>query len=123
MVPASFRAMIGDSVALTKGLHERCLFLFSVSEWETVKAAIRSSAKLTDPKARRFERHFVGSAYEGSVDKLGRIIVPQELRDYANIKKDVVVTALTSRIEIWDSASWDEEMEQFDPDADMVIDI
>jgi MraZ protein len=115
--------MVGDSIALTKGIREKCLFLFSISEWEKIKESIKSSAKLTDPNARRFERHLVGSSFEGTLDKQGRIVLPNELREYANITKDVVITALTSRIEIWDSASWDEEMSFFDPDAGVTIDI
>jgi MraZ protein len=121
-IPIYFRNMLGDSFTITKGIREKCLYLFSLSEWEKLKEKFKAQ-KLMDDKARRFERFFVGGSCDCTIDKQGRINIPIELRDYAQIKKDVVITGLTSRIEIWDSENWRIEVESFDPDTDMVIDI
>jgi len=110
MVPVSFRNKMGDAVALTKGFPEKCLQLFSMKDWEEKKEKIRAQSSLTNTAVKLLERHLVGSAYEGVLDKQGRIVIPTELREYANITKDVVVTELNDIIEIWDVSRYDQDV-------------
>ena len=117
-IPAWMRAELGDSFTLTKGIGDECLFIYPNEEWEKMKDKV-SRLSLTDTRARGFERVFIGGACDCSMDKQGRILIPQTLRDYAGLKKDVVVVSLTTRYEIWDSERWKEALERFDPATDM----
>lgn len=105
-MPSKLRSEIGEAVTLTKGVGDPCIFVFASSEWEEVLLRSRD-LKMTDPNARRFERFLIGGSAECVLDKSGRISIPQNLREYAHLSKEVVIVWLTKRIEIWDSALWD----------------
>ncbi len=104
-VPSKFRDDLGQSFVVTKGL-DNCLFMYSKAEWETFEEKLKQ-LPLTNADARTFIRFFFAGATEVEVDKQGRINIPQVLRDYAGIKKDVVIAGVATRAEIWDSESWD----------------
>lgn len=104
-VPSKFREDLGQSFVVTKGL-DNCLFIYSKQEWETFENKLKQ-LPLTNQDARSFIRFFFAGATECEVDKQGRINIPQNLRDYASIKKDVVIVGVATRAEIWDSEAWD----------------
>lgn len=104
-VPSKFRGDLGQSFVITKGL-DNCLFMYSKQEWETFENKLKE-LPLTNNDARSFMRFFFAGAAECEVDKQGRINIPQVLRDYAGIKKDVVIVGVATRAEIWDSVNWD----------------
>lgn len=104
-VPSKFRDDLGQSFVVTKGL-DNCLFMYSKAEWETFENKLKE-LPLTNADARTFIRFFFAGATEVEVDKQGRINIPQVLRDYAGIKKDVVIAGVATRAEIWDSTAWD----------------
>ena len=104
-VPSKFRDDLGQSFVVTKGL-DNCLFMYSKTEWETFEEILKQ-LPLTNADARTFIRFFFAGATEVEVDKQGRINIPQVLRDYAGIKKDVVIAGVATRAEIWDSEAWD----------------
>ena len=104
-VPSKFRDDLGQSFVVTKGL-DNCLFMYSKAEWETFEEKLKQ-LPLTNADARTFIRFFFAGATEVEVDKQGRINRPQVLRDYAGIKKDVVIAGVATRAEIWDSEAWD----------------
>lgn len=104
-VPSKFRGDLGQSFVVTKGL-DNCLFMYSKQEWETFENKLKE-LPLTNNDARSFMRFFFAGAAECEVDKQGRINIPQVLRDYAGIKKDVVIVGVSTRAEIWDSSNWD----------------
>ena len=105
-VPSKFRGDLGQSFIVTKGL-DNCLFMYSKSEWETFENKLKA-LPLTNNDARSFMRFFFAGATECEVDKQGRINIPQLLREYAGIKKDVVILGVSTRAEIWDSSKWEE---------------
>ena len=105
-VPSKFRGDLGQSFIVTKGL-ANCLFMYSKSEWETFENKLKA-LPLTNNDARSFMRFFFAGATECEVDKQGRINIPQLLREYAGIKKDVVIVGVSTRAEIWDSSKWEE---------------
>lgn len=105
-VPSKFRGDLGQSFIVTKGL-DNCLFMYSKSEWETFENKLKA-LPLTNNDARSFMRFFFAGATECEVDKQGRINIPQLLREYAGIKKDVVIVGISTRAEIWDSSKWEE---------------
>lgn len=104
-LPSKFRTDLGQYYVITKGLDD-CLFVYSKKEWETFENKLKQ-LPLTSEDARTFTRFFFGGASECEVDKQGRINIPQVLREYANIKKDVVIVGVSTRVEIWDSEKWD----------------
>ena len=105
-VPSKFRGDLGQSFIVTKGL-DNCLFMYSKSEWETFENKLKA-LPLTNNDAKSFMRFFFAGATECEVDKQGRINIPQLLREYAGIKKDVVIVGVSTRAEIWDSSKWEE---------------
>lgn len=106
IIPAKFREGLGDKFILTKGL-ENCLFAYSMEEWTTLETKLKA-LPFTDKNVRAFTRFFFAGATECEMDKQGRILVPQNLREYAGLEKDVLVIGVSTRVEIWDKTRWDE---------------
>ncbi len=105
-VPAKFRQLLGKKAVVTRGLDE-CLFLFSVKEWKILAEKI-SALPLAQADARGFARLMLAGAMEANLDNLGRILVPDYLKEYAYLKKKVVVAGVFNRVEIWDENKWQE---------------
>lgn len=103
-IPAKFREDLGTSFIVTKGL-DNCLFVYSKSEWSTFENKLKT-LPLTNPNARNFVRFFFSGATECELDKQGRINIPQNLRDYALLKKDACIVGVSTRVEIWDKEKW-----------------
>jgi len=104
ILPAKFRDELSEGVVITRG-QERCLYVFSKSEFASVHEKIRQ-APVTSEDARKYLRVFLSGATDDQPDKQGRILLPQLLRDYAGLQKDLVIIGVGSRAEIWDAASW-----------------
>lgn len=104
-LPAKFRKDFGEGAVVTRGL-DNSLFLFTKSEWEKLAQKI-AALPLSQSDARAFSRLMLGGAMDISLDKQGRILLPEYLRTYAKISKRVVVAGVFSRIEIWDENLWD----------------
>lgn len=118
IVPAKFREALGDEFVVTKGL-DGCLFVYSNSEWNAFEEKLRT-LPLTNKNARQFTRFFLAGAATCEVDKQGRILLPQVLREFAKLEKDVVLVGVASRIEIWSKEVWEESVNTYDTDMDEV---
>lgn len=105
IVPAKFREDLGDSFVVTKGM-DGCLFVFADSEWKVFEDKLRS-LPMIDKEARQFSRFFLAGASLVEVDKTGRILIPQVLRDFADITKDSVLVGVGNRVEIWSKERWE----------------
>lgn len=103
-VPSKLRLDLGESFIVTKGL-DNCLFAYSKDEWATFESKLKS-LPLTNTNARNFVRFFFSGATECEIDKQGRINIPQNLRDYAAVTKDVTIVGVGTRVEIWDREKW-----------------
>ena len=99
IVPSKFREALGDTFVVTKGL-DGCLFVYDNQEWNAFEEKLKS-LPIINKEARQFARFFLAGAAEVEVDKQGRILVPNILREFAQISKDVVLIGVASRIEIW----------------------
>lgn len=104
ILPAKFRLELESGVVVTRG-QERCLYLFSSAEFDSVHQKIRQ-APLTSKQARDYLRVFLSGASDEVPDKQGRITLPASLREYAGITRDLVVIGVGTRAEIWDAAAW-----------------
>ena len=105
IVPSKFRESLGDTFVVTKGL-DGCLFVYDNEEWNAFEEKLKS-LPITNKEARQFVRFFLAGAAEVEVDKQGRILVPNILREFAQISKDVVLIGVASRIEIWSNERFD----------------
>lgn len=106
IIPSRFREELGETFVVTKGL-DGCLFVFSDEEWKAFEIKLKS-LPLTNKNARQFARFFVAGATPCELDKQGRILLPATLREFAGLEKDVVLTGMLNRIEIWSKDKWNE---------------
>lgn len=104
IVPSKFREQLGDEFVVTKGL-DGCLFVYENTEWKVLEEKLHT-LPLTNANARKFSRFFLAGATSCEVDKQGRILLPQILRDFAGIEKEAVLVGVGSRIEIWSRERW-----------------
>ncbi|MDI6689884.1 MAG: division/cell wall cluster transcriptional repressor MraZ [Actinomycetota bacterium] len=105
ILPAEFRDALADGLFIAKGM-EKCLFIFSRKEWLQLADKIRL-LPLTKKDARQFSRCFFSGAKEGILDKQGRVLIPDHLRKYAGLNKDVVIIGVSNRLEIWNREKWE----------------
>ncbi len=103
-LPVKFRQEMGKKVVVTPGL-DKCLFLFTISEWKKISERLSNSSMLQADN-RGFNRFMFGGAVEAEIDSIGRILVPDFLRERANLRNRVVVIGVQSRVEIWNEKSW-----------------
>ncbi|MGE5677416.1 MAG: division/cell wall cluster transcriptional repressor MraZ [Pseudomonadota bacterium] len=113
IMPSKFREKLGDSFVMTKGL-DNCLFIYSSEEWSRVEEKLKS-LPMTSKDARAFVRFFFAGACECELDKQGRIVMPNNLKDYARIDKELVIVGVSTRIEIWSREEWN----KFNNDANI----
>lgn len=104
-IPAKLRKELGRGTVLTRGL-DNCLSLYPLKEWQGMaKKLIQLPSGQTD--VRGFNRIILAGAVTAEFDKLGRILVPDYLKKYASLKKNVVIVGVYNRLEIWDEIKWE----------------
>ena len=110
ILPAKFRetakSQFIEKFFVTRGL-DKCLFMLSEQEWRSQESKIKAMP-FNKQQSRTFNRLYFSGAVEVVFDSQGRILLPQNLKDYAEIKKDVVIVGVSSRIEIWAKDKWNE---------------
>ena len=117
-IPARFRKEIGERAVLTRGL-DNCLFLFPMKEWEVLAEKL-SKLPMGQQDSRGFVRLLLAGASEVEADQLGRILVPDFLRNYADLKKTVIVAGLYNRLEIWDEERWNDYKANLEKNSDRI---
>lgn len=117
IIPAKFREKLGINFVITKGL-DGCLYAYPTSEWSKLEEKLKS-LPLTNKDARAFTRFFFSGASEIELDKQGRGLIPQNLIEYASIKKEIVSIGVLSRVEIWSKEKW-QEYNESDIDYDAI---
>ncbi|MCI8428218.1 MAG: division/cell wall cluster transcriptional repressor MraZ [Lachnospira sp.] len=118
IIPAKFRETLGDKFIVTKGL-DGCLFVYPKSEWSSFEEKLKV-LPLTNKDARQFTRFFLAGAAACEVDKQGRILLPQVLRDFAQLEKEVVLIGVASRVEIWSKINWEQSMSTYNDDMNEI---
>lgn len=103
-IPAKFRASLKDGAVVTSGL-DNCLFLFPKTAWSKLADRL-AKLPLSQASSRAFARFMLAGAMAVDFDHQGRIILPEYLRQFASLKKKVVIAGLYDRLEIWDNLSW-----------------
>lgn len=104
-LPAKFRTQLGKAVVITRGL-DNCLVVYPLKEWKIMSDKL-GKLPTSQVEARGFARIMLAGAMEVNLDKLGRILIPDYLKKYAHLKKNVVVCGIFNRLEIWDAQRWE----------------
>jgi len=115
-VPAKFRKEIGEKAIIAKG-QEKCLFVYPVGEWEKVAEKL-SQLPTGSADNRNFVRIFLSGAVDVEIDALGRILVPDYLKEFAGLKEKVVITGLYKKLEIWDEGHWNDYKTKMESQTD-----
>jgi len=103
-IPAKIRTELGEKPVLTRGL-DNCLFIYPHRDWELFMEKL-SKLPLSQKKARSFKRFMLSSANEIEIDDMGRMLIAETLRKYAQLKKSVVIIGVQDRVELWDEKVW-----------------
>ncbi len=103
-IPPKFRQVLGKKAVITRGL-DQCLFLYPDKEWGNLAKKL-AQLPLSQADARGFARLMLTGAMEVDFDNLGRVLIPDYLKQYALLKKKVVIAGVYNRIEIWDEVKW-----------------
>jgi len=117
-VPIKFRQKLSSGAIVTRGL-DKCLFVFSNKEWEVLAQKL-IALPLAQANSRAFVRLMLAGAMDVELDKQGRILIPDYLRDYAGLKKETIVAGLYNRFEIWNSESWKEYKNKTESQSDEI---
>ncbi|MBT1164162.1 division/cell wall cluster transcriptional repressor MraZ [Bifidobacterium felsineum] len=119
-LPAKFRSQLGAGLVMARG-QERCVYLLPFDEFRRIAAQIQRTS-VGNKAAREYLRVFLSGAVDQEPDKQGRVVVPQMLRDYANLGSDIVVIGVGTRAEIWNKDAWESYLAQKEEDYSDIAD-
>jgi MraZ protein len=118
LLPAGLKRQIPDGEStrfvINRGF-EKCLTLYPMQSWQPLYDQI-STLNDFDPKVREFRRYFLNGAIIVEPDAAGRLLIPQNLKDYAGLGKDIVLASAVNKIEIWDKEGYQKFFESYSPD-------
>ncbi len=117
-LPAKFRKEMGKKLIMTNGL-DNCLSVYTPKEWEKVSEKL-SQLSIGQADQRSFNRFMLAGAVEVDVDSIGRILIPDFLKDFARLKSKVVLAGVHSNIEIWDEKAWRAYKKKIESQADIL---
>ncbi len=115
-LPKSFRKDLGKKVVMTRGL-DNCLFVYSRANWEKVAAKLQELS-FAQADTRGFNRFILSGAAEVEVDSAGRILIPEHQKEFAGLKKNVIFTGVSDRVEVWDAENWKTYKARIEKQAD-----
>lgn len=111
-IPVKFRQILAKKAVITRGL-DNCLFLYPIKEWKKLAEKL-NKLPFSQSDARGFARLMLIGAMDVNIDNLGRILVPDYLKKYASLKKNVIIAGVYNRIEIWDEKKWEKYKKQIE---------
>lgn len=117
-VPKKFRLDLKQGAVVTRGL-DNCLFLYTKKEWQKLAEKL-ANLPFAQSNTRAFARLMLAGAMDVNVDKQGRIILPDYLRQYAGLKKEITVAGLYSRLEFWDATKWNEYKKKTEAESNKI---
>lgn len=117
-VPAKLRRELGEKAILTRGLNN-CLALYPLPEWQKLTDKL-NQLPVGQGDSRGFSRLMFAGAMEVELDQLGRILVPDYLKNYAGLKQKVIIAGVMNRLEVWDEEKWNNYKTEMERDTDMI---
>ncbi|MEK7614045.1 MAG: division/cell wall cluster transcriptional repressor MraZ [Patescibacteria group bacterium] len=117
-LPAKFRKELGKKIVITTGL-DKCLFVYTEARWQKMAERL-SGLSMGQADSRSFNRFLLGGAVEAEVDALGRILIQDFQKEFADLKTRVVIVGVHNRLEIWNDKAWGEYKSRMEKQADVV---
>lgn len=117
-IPAKYRDQLSDQLVITRGL-DHCLWVYTKPEWDKIAERL-SALPISQSKSRAFSRLMLAGAWDAGLDSLGRIVLPEYLRQYASLSKHVIVAGLYNRLEVWDEDRWHHYSQQTQTNSDEI---
>ncbi|MCX7090076.1 MAG: division/cell wall cluster transcriptional repressor MraZ [Legionellales bacterium] len=109
-IPTRYRDVLGaeadNNLVLTIDTEETCLLLYPLKQWQVIEEKIQRLPSF-DPVARRIQRLLIGHATDVALDGAGRLLLPQVLRDYAQLEKRVLMIGQGAKFELWSEQLWE----------------
>ncbi len=118
-IPAKFREELADGIVVTRGF-DKCLWAYTRSEWERLSQQIAKMPSAHRP-SRNLARFLFSSAFDSTLDKQGRVLITQTLRNYAEIDADTIIIGVMNRIEIWAPQRWSEIISEVEESPEAMI--
>ncbi len=115
-IPARFRDQLEEGLVVTRGL-DPCLMAYPRAYWEQLAQKV-SALPLGQPVAREFQRRLFSGAADLSLDRQGRILIPQNLRDFGQLGEQVIITGMNDYFEIWSQQRWNNVLNKISADPD-----
>jgi len=109
ILPSRIRSQLESGLVLSRGL-DRCLWVWAQSDWNEWASSLQAQQRSGDPRFREFLRFAFSGAHEDRLDKQGRVTVPEHLRDWAGLERDVTVIGTGLRVEVWNRERWAERL-------------
>jgi MraZ protein len=125
-LPTRYREAVqirsGGRLVVTVDIRERCLLLYPLPDWEEVQNRLNDLANVR-PQVRQVQRMLIGHATDVDLDSNGRVLLPQMLRDFADLKKKMVLLGQGPKMEIWSAKLWPEKLDEWrSPEAIQALD-
>lgn len=117
-IPAKMRKELGLRAILTRGL-DNCLFLYPMGEWGKLTEKL-AALPMGSTTTRSFMRLMMAGAAEVEFDQLGRILIPEYLKQYAGLAQRIVIAGVYNRLEIWDEERWTNYKDDVEKNTDMI---
>lgn len=117
-VPSKFRTDLKNKVVVTRGL-DKCLFVYPMKVWEDIAGKL-GTLPVGESATRSFIRLMLAGAVDVDVDKQGRILIPDFLKSYAGLGRNVIVAGIYNRLEIWDEKKWQEYKKKAEKNTDEI---
>ncbi len=114
-IPAKFREELKQGMVLSQGF-DQCIIVYPLKVWQEMSGEL-AAPLITKESRRRISRFIFSSAFIEELDRLGRILLPAPLRQYADIKDIVVIAGANTYVEIWSKKNWDAEKSLVDAEA------
>jgi MraZ protein len=118
-LPAKYRDELASGIVITRGL-DRCLFVFTLVDWERFTAILGEQLPFTNGEARKFSRFLFSGAVDAIPDKQGRVLIPQYLRDHAGLDGEVIIIGTNNRLEVWQPERWQQTLSEVSEDAETI---
>ena len=115
-LPVRFRKELGRTVVITRGL-DNCLFVFSLKGWEKISEKL-GELSIGQADTRGFNRFMLSGAVAVEVDGAGRVLIPEYLKEFADLKSEVIVAGMQSRVELWEARAWSAYKRRIEKQAD-----
>ncbi len=114
-IPVKFRGDLESGAIVTRGL-DGCLYVYTSSEWQKLANKL-AAMPMSQSNSRAFARLMLAGAMDCAIDGQGRIVLPEYLRKYANVKKNVVIAGLYNHLELWDEKAWNAYKQKTEKDS------